>query len=127
MNIIIPINTLNDKNIYFHDAIKNTVINNGNFIRILYSDKYIISNGIQLKININSLPQILTKLYDIEKKILNLYNNSVKHFYKFEEQINYNINKYSETSTNINFLILKISGIWENNLGIGVTSKIIYL
>ena len=41
MNIIIPINNINDKNIYFHDPIKNTVINNGDFIRILYTDKFI--------------------------------------------------------------------------------------
>lgn len=127
MNIIIPIDKINNKNIYFHDAIKNTVINNGDFIRILYTDKYLICNGLQIKFNINPTPEVFNLLCNIEKDILNLYNKSVKHFLKFEEQINFNINKYSHLSSIKNFFIIKISGIWENNIGIGLTCKIIYI
>lgn len=127
MNIIIPIDNINDKNIYFHDPIKNTVINNGDFIRILFTDKFIISNGLQIKISCNANKDIIEKIFKLEKNILNLYNSSCKHFLKLEEQLNYNICKYSQSYTSKNFFIIKISGIWENNLGIGVTSKIIYL
>lgn len=127
MNIIISIDNINDKNIYFHDPIKNTVINNGDFIRILYTDKFIISNGLQFKIYCNANKDIIEKIFKLEKNILNLYNSSCKHFLKLEEQLNYNINKYSQSYTSKNFFIIKISGIWENNIGIGVTSKIIYL
>ena len=127
MNIIIPIDNINDKNIYFHDPIKNTVINNGDFIRILYTDKFIISNGLQFKIPGNPNKNVIEKIYKLEKNILNLYNSSCKQFLKLEEQINYNINKYLQISNSKNFFIIKISGIWENNIGIGVTSKIIYI
>ena len=63
MNIIIPINNINDKNIYFHDPIKNTVINNGDFIRILYTDKFIICNGLQIKFNGIPTKDNIEKLY----------------------------------------------------------------
>lgn len=127
MNIIIPIDNISDKNIYFHDPIKNTVINNGDFIRILYTDKYIISNGLQFKISPNPNKDIIEKIFKLEKNILNLYNPSCKQFIKLEEQLYYNISKYSHSFTSTNFFIIKISGIWENNIGIGVTSKIIYM
>ena len=127
MNIIIPIDNINDKNIYFHDPIKNTVINNGDFIRILYTDKFIICNGLQIKLNCIPTKDYIEKLYSLEKNILNLYNSSCKHFLKLEEQLNYNINRYSNYITSKNYFIVKISGIWENNLGIGITSKIIYI
>lgn len=127
MNIIIPFNNINDKNIYFHDPIKNTVINNGDFIRILYTDKFIISNGLHIKIPTNPNKDIITKLLKYEKNILNLYNPTYKHFLKLEEQLNFYINKYSQLHNSKNFFILKISGIWENDIGLGITSKIIYI
>ena len=127
MNIIIPIDNINDKNIYFHDPIKNTVISNSDFIRILYTDKFIISNGIQIKIPSNPNTQTIENLIKLEKNILNLYNSSCKHFLKLQELLTYNISKYSQFSTSKNFLITKISGIWENNIGIGITYKIIYI
>ena len=127
MNIIIPINNINDKNIYFHDPIKNTVINNGDFIRILYTDKFIICNGLQIKFNGIPTKDNIEKLYALEKNILNLYNSSCKQFLKLEEQLNYYINRYSNYITSKNCFIVKISGIWENNVGIGITSKIIYI
>ena len=126
MNIIISINNINENNIYFHDPIKNTVINNGYFIRILYSDKYIISNGIQLQFLNNISHYNIQNICSIEKIILNLYNPNVKHFLKIEDQINFNINKYSQCYKDENFFIIKISGIWENQLGIGITSKILF-
>ena len=127
MNIIISINNIKDRNIYFHDPIKNTVINNSEFIRIFYTDKFIISNGLQIKVNTNLNKDIKQKLLNIEENILNLYNSSCKHFLKLEHLINYNISKYLHTATSNNFFIIKISGIWENNIGIGIASKIIYI
>lgn len=127
MNIIIPIEIITNNNIYFHDAIKNTVINNGDFIRILYTDKFLITNGLQIKISYNPCNYLLNMLYNLEKNILNLYDNNCKHFLKLQEQIIYNLNKYSHTSSHKNFFIIKISGIWVNNIGIGITSKIIYI
>ena len=68
----------------------------------------------------------IQNICSIEKIILNLYNPNVKHFLKIEDQINFNINKYSQCYKDENFFIIKISGIWENQLGIGITSKIIF-
>jgi hypothetical protein len=130
MNICIPYNIINHKNIYFHDPIKNTVINNSHFIRILYSNKYIISSGLHILYSYN---EFCDELYNnfiynnnkLEKSILNLYNSNIKHFYKLEELLNLYYYKLKENKKNK--FILKISGIWENNYGIGITSKIIIL
>lgn len=126
MNITISPDNIKKNNIYFHDRIKNTIINNGYFIRILYTDKYIISNGIQIKLPVNISKDEIEKLCNIEKTILNLYNNNIKHYLKFQENINYNLSKNNQLSNPYNYIILKISGIWENNSGIGITSKILY-
>ena len=124
MNISIPFNIINDKNIYFHDAIKNTVINDSYFIRILYSNKYIVTNGIHIIFDFNEFDnQFINNIIKLEKIILNLYNPLLKHFYKLEEMLSSYNNKFKEYKNNK--FILKISGIWENNHGIGITSKII--
>lgn len=126
MNILIPINIINNKNIYFHDPIKNTVIYDADFIRILYTDKYIISNGLYIQISTILNSNIIEKLNILEKNILNLYDKEAIHFLKIKELINHNICKCIKNSNNKNFFIIKISGIWKKNNNIGLTLKIIY-
>ena len=50
MNIAININDYNEENVYFNTPIKNTVIDNSDFIRTIYSNELITLNGIYLKI-----------------------------------------------------------------------------
>tara|TARA_B100001093_G_scaffold519067_1_gene606295 strand:- start:3245 stop:3649 length:405 start_codon:yes stop_codon:yes gene_type:complete len=131
MNLVININEPIFNNIYFNDPIKNTVMNDSNFIRILYSNSYFVLNGIYIKINLIKNNEefnnnIIISIDKLERHILNLYNNKKNHLLKLKEQINYFIDKLNN-SKNINNIsyMLKISGIWETDLSIGITFKFI--
>ena len=53
MNLILEYQTFNKKNIFFQEPVKNTVMDDSNFVRIIYSNKDFILNGIYIKINVN--------------------------------------------------------------------------
>jgi len=54
MMIVKTIQQYNDDNVYFSESIKNNIINNGNFIRIIYSNELFSLNGIYLHIPLKS-------------------------------------------------------------------------
>ena len=139
MNLVINSDDLSFKNIFFNDAIKNTVMNDSSFIRILYSNKDFVLNGIFIKLdivkdthlsnvsnNISNNIKIIKYINKLEKFILKTYNQDKTHNYKVKDQINYFIHKLNNT-TNVNNMsyILKISGIWETHSMIGLTNKFI--
>jgi hypothetical protein len=134
MNIALSAKEFNINNIYFLDPIKNIIINNSKFIRIIYSNNlltlsgiYIICN-IDIKNNFNNHGLILY-INNLERDILNKYSKQKIKNYKIKEYfnnnfINLNINKSnSNNEINISKYILKISGIWESNDNIGITFK----
>jgi hypothetical protein len=53
MNIVKNIYQYNEDYVYFCEPIKNNIMNNGNFIRIIYSTSFFILNGIYISIQIN--------------------------------------------------------------------------
>ena len=127
------------KNIFFNEAIKNTVINDSSFIRILYSNKDFTLNGIYIKVdfiksinynkffeNSNNLT-IIKYIENLETYILNSYNKNKQHIYKIHEHITYLSSKICNSSSNKSIFsyIFKISGIWETNTLIGITYKFI--
>jgi hypothetical protein len=126
MNILLDINKFSLNNTFFNDAIKNTVINDSNFIRIIYSNKDFILNGLFFRINLSDCNiTYLKQINNIEKCILNNYDNKNHHNYKIVDQINYIINKSNNSNYKNSSYILKISGIWETNNMIGITYKLI--
>ncbi len=145
MNLVKRIEQYNDECIFFCEPIKNNVMNDGNFIRILYSTKNIILNGIYLQINLTDL--ICEKYYNkyrcefnttnhkdiidgikiIEENILKKYKTNKIASHKIYEQIKSGyIKLFSDigNKTNCSF-ILKISGIWETQSNYGLTYKFI--
>ena len=48
MNFVKNLNQFNKDYIYFCEPIKNNIMNEGTFIRILYSTHYVVFNGIYL-------------------------------------------------------------------------------
>ena len=52
MNLVTDINTFDSNNVYFLDSVKNTIMNDSNFIRIIYSNHLFMLNGIFLKISL---------------------------------------------------------------------------
>jgi len=148
MNIVKNIVQYNDNFVYFCDPIKNNIMNNGNFIRILYSTSIFVLNGIYLNISINQLTiekyfnkykcsfdigahtNLIQRIKIIEENILrkiNILGKSPQ--YKIYEQIsNGNIKIFSDNIDNItNNFLLKIAGIWETEYHYGLTYKFIKL
>ena len=148
MNIVKNIDQYNDNFVYFCDPIKNNIMNNGNFIRILNSTSIFVLNGIYLNISINQLTiekyfnkykcsfdigahtNLIQRIKIIEENILrkiNIVGKSPQ--YKIYEQIsNGNIKIFSDNIDNItNNFLLKIAGIWETEYHYGLTYKFIKL
>ena len=144
MNIIKLIDQYNEDNVVFCDPIKNNIMLEGNFIRILYSTPICILNGIYLSILINHLSiekyfnkykcsfdinshiNVINKIRDIEMGILRKINITGKTpQYKIFEQIqNGNIKIFSDNIEKHNSMfVLKIAGVWETDYNYGLTYK----
>jgi hypothetical protein len=55
MNLIKNIEQFNTDYVYFCDPIKNNIMNEGNFIRILYATPTFVLNGVYVSFNINKI------------------------------------------------------------------------
>lgn len=121
MNLVLDNNNYNINNIYYYDAVKNTVMDDSKFVRIIYSDSNIILNGIYLKLQVNNITENNHFIQELENKILKKYNNKKMISNKLYDQIQHYIKKYNNA-----VLILKISGIWETENMLGLTYKLIY-
>ena len=121
-------------------------MNEGNFIRILYSTHNVVLNGIYLIITFNDIPcekyytkyrccfnvnshiDTINNLKIIEDDILKKYENINKlPQYKIYEQLrNGNLKIFTDIGNKtICSFILKISGIWETEDKYGLTYKFI--
>ena len=146
MNIVKNINQYNEDYVFFSDPIKNNIMNNGSFIRIIYSTPYFVLNGIYLFVSIvytstdkyynkfkctfdnHKYKNIIEKIQQIETGILtkcNIRNKTPQ--YKITEHLkNGNIKIFSDTIEKINNnFLLKIAGVWETEYEYGVTYKFI--
>ena len=146
MNIVKRIDQYDNNCIYFCEPIKNNIMNDGKFIRILYSNNIFALNGIYLLITLNDVScdyyynkykctfntlnhkEIITNLQAIEEEILNKANIKEKmpQFVIYEKLKSGNIKLFNDigTKTTCSF-ILKISGIWETHDNYGLTYKFI--
>ena len=142
MNILLNINDICIENIFLMDKVRNTVLENSDFTKIIYSNELIGLNGIYLKIifinfkiehfnnktkyNLNNESNniIIEKLCNIEKKILQYYNKNINHQYNLQKQLYNGIYKCVINDNKL-FVTLKISGIWQNQNCCGLTFKFI--
>ena len=127
-----------NNNIFIMQPIKNTLINQGLFYKLLYSNNLFTTNGIYIKLHFQNTQYINNRLYydlsnikneEIFNKIINLeryllqkVNSNKKNLCKIFEQLK---NGNEKSSTNNPIIILKISGVWENDNSIGISFKII--
>jgi len=148
MNIIKSIDQYNTNSIYFCEPIKNNVIVNGSFTRILYSADIFTMNGIYLLVPLTDVTfekyyqkykcifnshnniKITNKICEIEYNLLKKTSCVIKNKtpqYKLLEQFkNSHIKIISDTmpvATSATSFLLKISGIWETETQYGVTYK----
>jgi hypothetical protein len=145
MNLVKLIEQYNNKNVFFCEPIKNNIMNNGNFIRILYSTPNMILNGIYLLVNFNDITcekyynkykcnfnisnhkDIIDSIKIIEEELLKKYKTNKIPSFKIYEQIRSGYIKIFSDIGNKQqcSFVLKISGIWETQQNFGLTYKFI--
>jgi uncharacterized membrane protein YukC len=87
MNIALNINQFQINEIYFCDPIKNNVVNDGLFIRLIYSTEYFVTNGINLFVPLYDV--LIEKFYNKYKCSFHLINNKniIDSIQQIEEEI----------------------------------------
>jgi hypothetical protein len=146
MNLVKSIDQYDDNCIFFCDPIKNNIMPDGKFIRILYSNENLVLNGVYLLVIINDYTcekyynkyrccfnnathlGLIQGLKEIEESILHKINipDKTPQFKIYEQFNNGSIKVFNEVaSKSSNDFIIKISGIWETPVKYGLTYKII--
>ena len=149
MNIVKKLDQYDENCVFFCDPIKNNIMNDGNFIRILYSNELFVLNGIYLIFSINLMSvekyynkykitfdknannDIIEQIRVIEENIIKkiCIKNKTPQFKIYEQLKNGNIKIFFEPKDDIfgssNTFLLKISGIWDTDMSYGVTYKFI--
>ena len=147
MIIINRIEQYNNDCVYFHESIKNNILQDGYFIRIIYSTDLFSLNGIYINIDLHFthiekyynkflcfFDTTINKPYiglikNIEHNILEKVNikNKIPQYNLYEQIKTGELKIYNNNNNNIdkqhNNFILKITGIWETSNQYGVTYK----
>lgn len=134
MNIALSVKDISIDDIFFLDPIKNIIINNSKFIRIIYSNNLLTLNGIYLICNIDNKDKnnnhgLLLYIQSLEDNILNKFSKEKIKNYKIREYFNNNFinTDYTKDQEKYTKYILKISGIWDASNNIGLTFKFLKL
>ena len=122
MLLIEHIESYNKQFLFLLPPVKNNLIMNSIFTRIIYSPPMISFNGLYLSIPFFEDNQLfIQKLHEIENDILSVYTCSTtkKKNLQIKQFISYKISNIT------NKVILKISGIWESETSFGLAYKLI--
>jgi hypothetical protein len=123
MLLLENIDSYNKQYLFLLPPVKNNLIVNSIFTRIIYSPPMIAFNGLYLSIPFLEIVQsnMLQKLNEIENDILSVYtcSSSKKKNLHIKQLILYKLSHITDT------VILKISGIWESETAFGLAYKLI--
>lgn len=147
MNIILDISQLDNECVHFQKPVRNTVMDNSNFIRLVYSNELFSLNGLFVKFSLNNATieryfakfkcnfkysdneEVVQQLIKLEESILQRVEiTDKKYAFKIREQLQAGTIKLfaNEPDRQIgNNFLLKISGVWETAHELGVTFKFI--
>ena len=145
MNLVLRSDQYNVDHVYFCESIKNNIIMNGSFIRILYSTSKLTMNGIYILLNFDNFciekyynkykytfdtavnSELINFVRNVERDILTKLNIRDKcPVYKIYDQLKIGGIKIITDKIEFNEnIILKISGIWETDTEYGITYKFI--
>jgi len=144
MNIVKRIDQYDENNCFFCDPIKNNVMNDGKFIRIIYSTHNVTLNGVYLLITFNDIScekyytkykcnfnvvlnkDIINNIKVIEEDLLKKceLKDKIPQFKINEHLKNGNLKIFTDIGNiTVCSFILKISGIWETQYNYGLTYK----
>jgi len=151
MFLTLNIENFNEKNILLNDPVKNILRSGCEFIKIIYSDKNIILNGIYIKVSFNDIEIIKKKadiyklkidkdvnmdiiqlLLIIEHNILNMIDKKIVKVYTLKTELlklkliklHGQINLNSGLYSNMEFIV-RIFGIWNDKVRCGLNYQII--
>ena len=146
MYVVLDLDKMNINNVFYQEKVKNTVMDNSNFLRVVYSNELFTLNGVFVKFNLSlqtveksfnkykclfdvkTHNEVVLKIASFEKNIMSrhLFINKTP-VYRISDQLNNGYLKiFNEASCNqTNEFILKIYGIWENEFEYGLTYKFI--
>jgi len=148
MNLIQQLNLFKINNVFLSDPIKNNIINDSIFYRIIYSTPYVCLNGIILHIPLENTTieknyykykcsftqtlynkTIIEQIHKLELELLNSISSlciGLQPHFKLSEQIQKESVVFFSTNKKQNIIILKISGIWSNIDSYGLTYKFMH-
>ena len=148
MNIAYKLEQLSLHNLFFMDSKKN-IIMDGKFTKVLYSDDLLTTNGVSIVIPFHNTSldktynktmlkfqtsdptnaKLCSELAWIEKYILDYYkqitsNTKTSTTTLNDHMKNGNVKIYRDSNaTSIKHVVIKISGIWEDQTRVGLTYK----
>jgi len=146
MILVKNINQYNKSNVHFSNSIKNNVMKNSNFIKILYFTPLVKFNGIYLKVDIENIlnekniyrnnyifdtfsnVDLIEQLKNIEIDILSMAQifNKIPEYDLYKKLVGGNIKIIRDNiEEKYENFIIKISGIWENESSYGLNYKFI--
>lgn len=150
MNIVIDINDFNKDFVFLQEPVKNNIIDDSKFIRIIYSNNIFSLNTLYVSFNlqisqlenyfnkhkfifnIKQNMKTISQMRCLEETILEkIYINNKKSVFRLYDQLNSGNLKLFKENLKLNKpyndheLIIKISGIWENDYEYGITYKFV--
>ena len=150
MNIVIDIDEFNKDYIFLQEPVKNNIIDDSKFIRLIYSNNIFAVNTVYIVFNLQIVnienyfnkhkflfnvkqnTKLINQLKSIEESILDkICINNKKPVFRLYEQLNSGNIKLFKDSLKLhkinkdNEFIIKISGIWENEYEYGITYKFV--
>ena len=126
MYVVLGIDDINVNHIFYQEKVKNTVMDNSKFLRIIYSNELFMLNGIFITFNLNL--SAIERSFNKYKCIFDAKTNQefickIANIEKNIMMVNTIVNEAECKSKNE--FILKIYGIWENECEYGLTYKFI--
>ena len=145
MNLAMPISSYAPHHVFLCDSVKNTVMDDSTFSRILYSGPLSTLVGIHLQLHVPGASDehhyqkvrtvfdvaqnasLVKAIQSIETNILDMVDIGKRRVTKLSDQLRHGILRSAAhacwTSHGPDF-VLKITGIWETDTEYGVTYKV---
>ena len=115
MLLLLPPALYDPHYVFFTEPVKNNIFDNSLFVRIVYSPSNVVCNGLLVSLKDSSYDDLIR----IEKSILGKYKTN-----KSAKQVFPEIFAFKPVLPQGGYL--KISGVWETAVNIGIAYKFAY-
>lgn len=145
MNIAIPLTSYNPHNIFLCDTVKNTVMDNSTFTRVLFSNSFVTLVGLHFQLCIKGTrddfyfqkvrtifkveenEEMINLVERIENNLLSMIRCGKRRITKLSDQLRNGVLRSATHAcwdSTGPFFVLKITGIWETEREYGITYKV---